>query len=126
MTLKEVESFNEEPCGKPQGIINHITTLQPKVTLWQATGNSQVKTLKNCDGADISIKCRVRVNTDYVNKVGIPALDEFVRRQVHRDYNEVETDEIIEWTADGYPFYSALVRIERMIVAHNQREVSHR
>jgi hypothetical protein len=40
---------NEEPCGKPQGIINHITTLLPKVTLWQATGNSQVKgnNLKN-------------------------------------------------------------------------------
>ena len=35
--------YNEEPCGKPQGIINHITTLLPKVTLWQATGNSQVK-----------------------------------------------------------------------------------
>jgi len=38
-------SSNEEPCGKPQGIINHITTLLPKVTLWQATGNSQVKSL---------------------------------------------------------------------------------
>jgi hypothetical protein len=35
--------MNEESCGKPQGIINHITTLLPKVTLWQATGNSQVK-----------------------------------------------------------------------------------
>jgi hypothetical protein len=44
-TLLCVEVANEEPCGKPQGIINHLTTLPPKVTLWQATGNSQVKSL---------------------------------------------------------------------------------
>ena len=42
-TLSHVSDNNEEPCGKPQGIINHITTLLHKVTLWQATGNSQVQ-----------------------------------------------------------------------------------
>ena len=34
---------NEEPCGKPQGINSHITNTAA-ATLWQATGNSQVKT----------------------------------------------------------------------------------
>ena len=37
--------LNEEPCGKPQGINSHITNTAA-VTLWQATGNSQVKELK--------------------------------------------------------------------------------
>ena len=34
--------FNEEPCGKPQGINSHITNTTA-VTLWQATGNPQVE-----------------------------------------------------------------------------------
>ena len=33
---------NEEPCGKPQGINSHITNTAA-ATLWQATGNYQVK-----------------------------------------------------------------------------------
>ena len=33
--------LNEESCGKPQGINSHITNTA--ATLWQATGNSQVK-----------------------------------------------------------------------------------
>ena len=36
---------NEEPCGKPQGINIHISTT-PAATLWQATGNPQVKIRK--------------------------------------------------------------------------------
>ena len=36
---------NEEPCGKPQGINSHITNTAA-ATLWQATGNSQVKKLR--------------------------------------------------------------------------------
>ena len=38
----EHDKFNEEPCGKPQGINSHITNTAV-ATLWQATGNSQVK-----------------------------------------------------------------------------------
>jgi hypothetical protein len=38
------EELNEEPCGKPQGINSHITNTTA-VTLWQATGNFQVKKL---------------------------------------------------------------------------------
>ena len=37
--------LNEKPCGKPQGINSHITNTTT-VTLWQATGNPQVKILK--------------------------------------------------------------------------------
>ena len=37
-----ISLLNEEPCGKPQGINSHITNTTA-VTLWQATGNSQVK-----------------------------------------------------------------------------------
>ena len=37
---------NEEPCGKPQGINSHITNTAT-ATLWQATGNSQVKYIAN-------------------------------------------------------------------------------
>ena len=43
--------FNEEPCGKPQGINSHITNTAA-VTLWQATGNSQVKPQINTDYTD--------------------------------------------------------------------------
>jgi hypothetical protein len=36
---------NEEPCDKPQGINSHITNTAA-ATLWQATGNYQVKSIK--------------------------------------------------------------------------------
>jgi hypothetical protein len=38
--------FNEEPCGKPQGINSHITNTAA-ATLWQATGNPQVESYLN-------------------------------------------------------------------------------
>ena len=43
--IKKEEIPNEEPCGKPQGINSHITNTAV-ATLWQATGNSQVKEIK--------------------------------------------------------------------------------